>query len=450
MGYYALLVPAYTGHVNPMAALARALQKRGHRVVLIAPLDAEDQVRQAGLDCIPIAGAELPAGECQRAAAEGGKLTGLKATRWAVSCLARLVRGIQRELPEIHRRERFDGLVMDQIVVGTEGVCEVIGLPLAVACNSLLGHMELAAPPMTFPWPYRRSVLAYARNIAGYAAHNSCGLPVVKAIMPYRLRHRLGPLWMNHGNFLRPSLVQVTPLPAFLDFPRQYLPNHFHYTAPWIEPQAREPSPFPWERLDGRPLIYASLGTLQNRLEHAYAKIVEACAGLDAQLVLALGRKDLNGPQPTYGSAIVVAYAPQVALLKRASLVISHGGLNTTLEALSEGLPLVLLPITNDQPGIAARVKSVGAGEFIPIGKLSAASLSQTIDRVLSTPSYRETARKCAHRMARLDGLSRAAELIDTAFSTGRPVYRAGLNKPGSTAFDDTAPHDRACSNFKS
>lgn len=103
-----MLAPAYTGHLNPMGALARALQKRGHRTVLVAPLDAEAHVRQAGLDFIPIAQLELPQGEWERAAAETGALSGLKATRCAVRCLARLAHGIQRELPGIYERERFD------------------------------------------------------------------------------------------------------------------------------------------------------------------------------------------------------------------------------------------------------------------------------------------------------------------------------------------------------
>jgi UDP:flavonoid glycosyltransferase YjiC (YdhE family) len=425
MGYFAMLVPAYTGHLNPMAALARALQKRGHRTALVAPLDAKADVRQAGLDFIPIAQLELPRGEWERAAAESGALSGRKATRCAVRCLARLAHGIQRELPGIHERERFDGLVMDQIALGTEGVCEALGLPLAVACNSLLLQLEASVPPIGFPWPYRCSPMSYVRNLVGHAVYNLGGWPVVSAVVPYRLRHRLGPMWLNHANLMPPSLVQVTQLPAFLDFPRRCLPNNFHYTGPWIERLGHETVAFPWERLDGRPLIYGSLGTLQNRLERTYSLIAQACDGLDAQLVLSHGRKDTPQMEAADNNTVVVGYAPQLALLRRASLVISHGGLNTTLEAISQGVPLVLIPITNDQPGVAARVKRLGVGEFIPMHKLSVARLRRAIDTVLSSRSYRDAATKCAHWLAHTDGLARAAELIDMAFTSGCPVYRS-------------------------
>ena len=52
---------------------------------------------------------------------------------------------------------------------------------------------------------------------------------------------------------------------------------------------------FPWQKLDGRPLIYASMGTLQNRQKPIFETIAAACAGLDAQLRLSLGSRG-QGP----------------------------------------------------------------------------------------------------------------------------------------------------------
>jgi zeaxanthin glucosyltransferase len=98
-----------------------------------------------------------------------------------------------------------------------------------------------------------------------------------------------------------------------------------------------------------RPLIYASMGTLQNGVERVFQVIAEACAGLDAQLVLSLGT-GFENLAPLAGNPIVVGYAPQLELLRRSALTITHGGLNTVLESLSVGVPLVVIPVTNDQP----------------------------------------------------------------------------------------------------
>jgi MGT family glycosyltransferase len=219
-----------------------------------------------------------------------------------------------------------------------------------------------------------------------------------------------------------PSLVQVAQTPAFFDFPRRHLPDHFHYTGPWSEPEGGNDADFPWDRVDGRPLIYASFGTLQNRLQHAFRLVAEACAGLDAQLVLTLGHEGASLPENLPGNPIVVDYAPQVALLRRARLVITHGGLNTTLECLSEGLPLIALPIANDQPGVAARIARLGVGEFIPIKKLTASKLRDAARRVLASPTYRIQAEKCALEIQRIDGPARAAELVEVAFTTRQRV----------------------------
>ena len=68
---------------------------------------------------------------------------------------------------------------------------------------------------------------------------------------------------------------------------------------------------------------------------------------------------------------ITVPFAPQLELLKRAAVCITHAGLNTALESLTNGVPMVAIPITNDQPGVAARVRWTRSGEVVPLKKLN-------------------------------------------------------------------------------
>lgn len=58
-----------------------------------------------------------------------------------------------------------------------------------------------------------------------------------------------------------------------------------------------------------------------------------------------------------------MAIAPQFAPLEKATLAITHAGLNTALEALARGVPMVAIPITNDQPGVAGRLEWLGLAE---------------------------------------------------------------------------------------
>jgi zeaxanthin glucosyltransferase len=182
---------------------------------------------------------------------------------------------------------------------------------------------------------------------------------------------------------------------------------------------------FPWEKLDGRPLIYASMGTLQNRQVPIFEAIAAACAGLDVQLVLSLGSHDQRLELKLAGAAIVVPFAPQVELLKRATLAITHAGLNTALGSLSQGVPMVAIPITNDQPGVASRLEWLGAARVVQPGRLSAQRLRANVRTVLGEPHYRASAQQWKAEIANIDGLRLAGDVVERAVETRQPVLRS-------------------------
>jgi MGT family glycosyltransferase len=110
---------------------------------------------------------------------------------------------------------------------------------------------------------------------------------------------------------------------------------------------------------------------------------------------------------------LVVRFAPQLDIVKRAAAVITHAGLNTVLESLNEGVPLVCLPLGNDQPGVAARVKARGAGVSISRARLTVPRLRAAVGAVLEEPKYRMAAQQIQKAMHTVDGLERAADVIE-------------------------------------
>jgi MGT family glycosyltransferase len=159
------------------------------------------------------------------------------------------------------------------------------------------------------------------------------------------------------------------------------------------------------------------MGTLQNGILRTFRVIAEACAGLDLQLVISLG----GGQDPALlrdlpGEPVVVGYAPQLELIQRSALTISHGGLNTALESLAEGVPMVVLPVAYDQPGVGARVEWSGVGRSIPVGRLTVDRLRDAVRSVLGCSAYRERAGWLQSSIEAVDGLNRAADLIEAAF----------------------------------
>ena len=209
-------------------------------------------------------------------------------------------------------------------------------------------------------------------------------------------------------------------MPAEFDFPRQALSENFHYCGPWLD-DSGPGVPFPFERLDGRPLIYGSLGTLQEKDSRYFSLIAEACSGLDAQLILSLGSSSRqNSPSPDLpGNPIVVSYAPQLELLSRAAGTITHAGMNTTQQSLYFGVPLVAIPLTHDQPAIAARLARTGAGLVMSKDRLTPEVLETAIRSILLPGnSYQSNAERMRQACRMAGGVERAADIAEGLTTT--------------------------------
>lgn len=433
--HLALVCPSLKGHLNPMITLGRALERSGHRVTICGTPDAHICVQRAGLEFIEVGRAEHASGALQADRDTLGRLSGLAAVRFTGRMLRQAAAIILRDVPPAFESAGIEGVVVDQVSPAGNSVAEMLGLPFGVVCNALALNREPAVPPPVIDWPYRSGLLARLRNRIGNTLFTRAAAPVFDEVNSFRRRHGLRLL--QAGSQDHDELIQVAQQPEFFDFPRERLLDHFHFTGPWHEPDRDADVPFPWESLDDRPMVYASLGTLQNRLRHLYENIIAACTDLDVQLVVSLGREngELDCPRPT--GTIVVPYAPQLAVLGRASAVVTHAGLNTALESLACGLPLVALPVTNDQPGVARRLEALGVAVLIRPAKASPQRLRQAIARVLKEPSYREQARHWQQQLQTACGAEDAAYLLSHALHHRTRLTRgeaALLIRPGGPA----------------
>ena len=192
-------------------------------------------------------------------------------------------------------------------------------------------------------------------------------------------------------------------------------PRQFHHTGPFHDGKGRKEVDFPWKELTGEPLIYASMGTVMNGRLDVFRTIVAALTEhKDLQLVLSVGDQvDPKQIGSVPKNAIIVKRAPQLELLKQTSVCITHAGLNTVLESLTQGVPQVAIPVSLDQPGVAARIADKKTGVVTSLDKLTADHLSTLLDEVLNNTTYRGNARKLQKAIAHANGLSVAADLIE-------------------------------------
>jgi zeaxanthin glucosyltransferase len=407
-----------TGHLNPMIALARKLQSRGHEVVFIGVPDIESVVRAAGLEFVLFCENEHPLGSVAKTWGAVANLQGLDVLRYTCRKLTPgLVRPALEHLPEKITETGVNSLVLDTAYRFLELVPMSLGLPYVQIWNVLHFDVSGSTPLMTYSWPHETSPEALARNVRGLQILRELREPMMPIARPFAERNGLKIDWNNPAATVSKHAV-ITQTPKEFDFPITNLPAQFHYAGPFHDNEGRQLVPFPWEKLNGKPLIYASMGTLVNGLRNVYGTILDAASEFpEMQMVLSVGRnfnpRDL---ERIPSNTIVVRTAPQIDLLKRATLCITHAGLNTALEALAQGVPMVAIPVGYDQPGVAARIAFHGVGEFIEIGNLTARRLTDLIAKIKGNPSYRDKAAWFQKVLEETRGLEMAADIIERAF----------------------------------
>jgi MGT family glycosyltransferase len=425
IAFVALSAP---GHLNPTTALARQLQSRNHEVVLISLPDAEPYVRAAGLAFVPYCQeAFFAAGSSKEVRRELSVLQGEDWLRFMIEAQGRMMDAVLSSLPAALATVRADVVVLDTSQFYVELIPISLGLPYVHISNALHFDYSGYTPLCLYDWPHETTPAALARNREGAAHFVRMLKQPNAAVRAYAERAGLKVDWDDPGSTISP-LASITQVPRAFDFESSHWPSQLHHTGPFHDGEGREKVDFPWEQLTGEPLIYASMGTIMNGRVEAFRTIVAALAKhKDLQLVLSVGDRvepDQIGPAPK--NAVIVKRAPQLELLKRASVCITHAGLNTVLESLAQGVPQIAIPVTFDQPGVAARIADKQTGLVTSLDKLTPEHLSTLLREVLSNPIYRVNAGKIQEAIASANGLSVAADLIEDSLGVTKKASHAG------------------------
>ncbi len=415
-----IFCPPVSGHVNPFAALARELQSRGHSVTFFQMADMEAKIASEGVSFWRIGESDHPPGSLPQSLAQLGALHGRAALRFTVRAVQRTTEMICRDGPDAVRAAKLDMLLIDQMEPAGATVAEHLGLPFVNVCNALAVNREPDIPPPFTPWNYTEAWWARIRNRVAYEMYGWVMRPVLRTLESYRRQWKL-PVHRNPDNYFS-SYAQFSQQPSAFDFPRRRLPSCFHYVGP-LRNASPHPMAFPWERLDGRPIVYASLGTLQSGKEKIFRCFAEACSHFDVQLVVShAGGLSPEAAQSLPGSPLTVSYTPQMELLQRASLTLTHAGLNTVLDSLSCGVPLIAVPIAYEQPAIASRIRWTGAGASLPFNGITAERIRLAMGNVLGNETFRTNARRIQNSILAAGGVRRAADIIEQVAVSAKPV----------------------------
>jgi MGT family glycosyltransferase len=330
---------------------------------------------------------------------------------------------ILKSLPAIVEANGIDALIIDNVQFYAELGAMQLGMPYVHVANGLHWDYSGYTPFCLYDWPHETTPAALARNREGVRKWTNLLESVNGGIKAHASSVGLRIDWNDLSSTASP-FASITQVPRAFDFESSHWPSQFHHTGPFHNGKGREKVDFPWERLTGEPLIYASMGTILNGQADVFRAIVAAVGkNKNLQLVLSIG--DQVDPKQiglVPNNAIIAKQVPQLELLKQTTVCITHAGLNTVLESLAHGVPQLAIPITYDQPGVAARIAHQKTGVVTSLAGLTADHLAFLLEEVLTDPTYRENARKLEKAINEANGLPVAADLIEESLGTSKKV----------------------------
>ena len=414
-----LVGPESPSHLDTATSVGLALVQRGHRVTYFGLADAARITARRGLRFIPIAPKLHPEGSVAEALAPVRESTGLRSALHTVDLFRKLAALRLRELPELLRREGIEGLVADQLSPEAATVAEQLGLRFVNFASAVPINQDPAVPPFFTPWQPWPLAFGALRNRAGYALFDRVNARVRAVVNERRAELGFAPL-RGPGAGLSP-LLQLSQLPEELDFTYRKLPQCMRRVGPLQDYAFEQEGDWSDDLRNSKPLVYVSFGTVNNGARWLYQRVLDALSGERVQVCLSLGGASVveSGLEVPAG-ALVLSRVPQRTVLTRAAAFITHAGVSSALEGLLAGVPMLAVPLANDQPGMAARLDYHGAARLLLPKDASVARIREGTLAVLNDARYRERAVALGDALRATPGLPRAAQLIEDALRHGR------------------------------
>lgn len=386
-------IPAH-GHINPSLPLVAELARRGHQIIYFSTDEYRAKIEATGAVFRAYA-------TIRDDYFTSGRLSGSVPQKVAHALITTSAE-ILPELLDMARAEKPDYILFDGMCPWGSLVARVLRLPSVAS---------LALAPQTKPSP-------------------SAMLKLLRLFLPLIFRDFGAGLEANRR---AKALTKQYGLPPFGfvgilnntgDISLSYTSSYFQPfadTAPdsvrfvgWTLNDSPAKGEVSFERVQGRRLIYVSLGTLNNDDVPFFNMCIEAFAGSENFVIMTTGRRiapESFGALPE--NVAIYDWVPQVEVVKRADLFISHGGLNSIHDSLHLGVPLLLVPQQAEQTLNAMRVVELGAGLMLNKAQVNAPNIRGHTARLLNEPSFKSESQRIGDTLREAGGAARAADEVE-------------------------------------
>ncbi|WP_433944662.1 macrolide family glycosyltransferase [Paenibacillus sp. SN-8-1] len=379
------------GHINPTIGVVQGLIARGEEVVYFCIEAYRERIEKTG--------ATVRTFDDQRfikAFISGGRNYLLERVNGLLLTADVVIPSVLEQIKDEH----FDYIIHDSMFGCGRLIAQILKLPAINSCTSfahttvsferLLDRSFIEAPEEIVKTINNKfqSLTAMVEDKYGVQIHS-----------PYEVFCNPAPLtlvyttreFQPHGEVFDQTYKFVGP-----SISTRFTEDHFDLTA-----------------IKGKNPIYISLGTVLNQAIDFYKLCFEALGNTEHTVVMSIGDKvQISDLGEIPDNFIVKSYVPQTEVLQYANLFITHGGMNSAHEGLYYGVPLIVIPLSADQPIIARQVASIGAGTQLQMPSLTANELREAVDHVLSLPSYKKAAASMRESFQKSGGYQQAADEI--------------------------------------
>ena len=377
-------IPAH-GHTNPTLGVVRELVARGHEVWYYSYNVLREKIETAGAKFVSCDDYDMEQ-----------KLTPKDATRigsdlaFSTKILVDTTLALDDKVCADMQRLKPDCIVADSMAVWGKAVALKLGIPFVSS---------------TTTFAFNRHSAQIMKQSAGELVKMLLSMPKIGKQIK-RLRDKGYPI----NNIL--DIIQndenthtvVYTSPEFQPCADTFT-DKYAFVGPSIRPAESEIA----KTRD--KLVFISMGTVNNDMLPLYRRCIAAFADTDYQVILSVGNLVSPGDFGALPENIsVYPTVDQIAVLQRADAFVSHCGMNSVSESLYFGVPLVMLPQTSEQRGVAERVSQLGAG--VKLNKTDAASILEAVRGALADPSYKQNAVHISDGFRRCSGAKGAADKI--------------------------------------
>ncbi|KQL50527.1 glycosyl transferase family 1 [Heyndrickxia shackletonii] len=375
------------GHVNPTIGVVQELISRGEEVVYFTIEDFRERIEETG--------ATVKTFDVQKfinAFISGGRNNLLERINGLLHTADIMIPSVLEQI----KGEHFDYLIHDSMFGCGHLIAQILKLPAINSCTTfaqtnesfdkMFEQLSKKIPEETFD-EFQRLTGVVKEKFG------------VEIRTPYEVYCNPAPL----------TIVYTT---------KEFQPNGeafdqtYKFVGPSISSRLTQEN-FDLTAIEGKSTIYISLGTVMNQAIDFYKLCLDAFGSTDHTVVMSIGEKtqftELGDIPENF---IVKNYVPQTEVLKYSKLFITHGGMNSTHEGLYYGVPLIVIPLSADQPIIAGQVASIGAGIALQMNSLSANQLREAADYVLNQPSFHEAVTNIRESFQKSGGYQKAVDEI--------------------------------------